>query len=421
MKKKWRRLKKNLTSKIFDLSPTSLRDFILRNKVCLDYFPPPNLKFKLAETKSEMEQAYQLLYQAYVASGSMKPNSTGLRATAYHALPSTSMLIATVDDVVVATVSIFRLTAFGLPISKIYDVNSFTKKGRRIAEISSLCVCDTYKNDHRTLLFGLLKFLYEYSVSFFGIDIKLIVIKPFRRHFYESMLNFEILENRIVHNYEFSNGATVMAEYLDLSQAPEKYKQIYNSYPDEKNLYKYFIETKIDNFHFPDRTYYSISDPKLTPELLHYFFVEKTNTLQNLTQEELTIIKSQYKESEYQNIFAGFTNNVLTLNFFRTEGRFEVKSTGQFLSRDLLPFQMVQVFDVSRNGIKVYSVNKLNPNRSQKICVSLGPEIYSTLTIEPQWSNGLGYYGFKIAQSDPFWENFIDHMEENSPGRRKIA
>ena len=210
MKKKWRRFKKNLTSSFFDLSPKSLRDFILRNKVFLDYSPPPNLKYKLAETKSEMEQAYRLLYQAYVASGSMKPNSTGLRATPYHALPSTSMLIATIDGVVVATVSIFRLSAFGLPISKIYDINSFFKKGRRVAEISSLCVSDIYKNDHRTLLFGLLKFLYEYSVSFFGIDVKLIVIKPFRRHFYESMLSFEILEDRIVHNYEFSNGATVI-------------------------------------------------------------------------------------------------------------------------------------------------------------------------------------------------------------------
>ncbi len=421
MKKKWRRFKKNLTSSFFDLSPKSLRDFILRNKVFLDYSPPPNLKYKLAETKSEMEQAYRLLYQAYVASGSMKPNSTGLRATPYHALPSTSMLIATIDGVVVATVSIFRLSAFGLPISKIYDINSFFKKGRRVAEISSLCVSDIYKNDHRTLLFGLLKFLYEYSVSFFGIDVKLIVIKPFRRHFYESMLSFEILEDRIVHNYEFSNGATVMAEYLDLTQAPEKYKKIYNSYPDEKNLFKYFTETKIDNFCFPDRTYYSISDPKLTPELLHYFFVEKTNTLQNLSQEDFAIVKSQYKESEYQRIFSEFSNNILTLKFYRTEGRFEVKSAGQFLHTNPEALQMVQVFDVSRHGIKVFSVDKLNPNKFQKICVSLGPKIRSTLTIELQWTNGLGYYGFKITQSDLMWETFITHMEENSPGRKKTA
>lgn len=82
---------------------------------------------------------------------------------------------------------------------------------------------------------------------------------------------------------------------------------------------------------------------------------------------------------------------------------------------------MVQVFDVSRHGIKVFSVDKLNPNKFQKICVSLGPKIRSTLTIELQWTNGLGYYGFKIAQSDLMWETFITHMEENSPGRKKTA
>ncbi len=34
--------------------------------------------------------------------------------------------------------------------------------------------------------------------------------------------------------------------------------------------------------------------------------------------------------------------------------------------------------------------------------------------------NGIGYYGFKIAQSDLAWESFINHLE-NSLNRKLIA
>jgi hypothetical protein len=420
MQKKWRRLKKNLLTSFLDLSPTSIRDLVIHSQVKLDYQPPKNLRFKLAQTKEELEQAYRLLYQGYVASGSMAPNNSGMRITPYHALPSTSVLIALLDDKVVATLSIFRVSQFGLPVSKVFDVSSFIEQGQRFAEISSLCVSDEFKTDQRTLLFGLLKYLYEYSTKFFGIDIKLIVIKPFRRHFYESLLHFQPLEKRIVENYAFSNGATVMSEFLNLNTAPEAYKRIYNHYPEHQNLYKYFIESKISNFEFPERVYSNISDPVMTPELLHYFFIEKEEVLQKLSELELTILKRTYKNPEFNYLFFEFSTRIKNVYFSRSHERHEVKCKAILVDKEESLSCIVKVYDASYDGIMVYSGKKIKLNTEYRINVNITTNIYSYLTVKAKWTNGLGYYGLEINGNDSTWNTFIDHLE-NIGSNKKSA
>lgn len=231
MSRAFRRIKKGILTRAFSVMPKGMRDDVVRSSVKLNYQPSPNLIFKLAETREELEQTFRLLYRAYVAAGSMKPDRSELRITPYHALPSTSVLIAKLNGNVVATLSVFRMGPFGVPGSKAFDVSAMLRSGERFAEISSLTVDDAYRTDSRELMFGLLKYLYEYTTRFFGIDKKLIVIKPFRRHFYESLLLFEPLDGGIVKNYSFSNGATVMAETLDLRTAPALYKQAYADKP----------------------------------------------------------------------------------------------------------------------------------------------------------------------------------------------
>lgn len=406
-----RNLKKHLLNKTISILPNVLRDNFIREQVQLNYSPPKNLVFKLAKTKEELEQAYQLLYHAYVASGSMPSNKTGLRVTPYHALPSSSVLIACLDKKVVATVSVFRGGTFGIPVSKIYDISRFEKAGLRYAEISSLCVSDEYKQDNRELLFGLLKYMYEYSINYFGIDAILAVIKPFRKYFYESALLFDPLENRLVHNYKFSNGATVMAEYLNLKTAPGIYKNIYNKYPDEKNLYKYFIETKIDNFEYPDRQFNKISDPVMTPELLNYFFLERTPLLQSLDSYELSLLKQIYTTPEYNEIFkaAGLKNYSPSLDFDKRENRIETKCNAFIFSSENIIYSL-QVHDVSMSGLMVYTHHNFDNKKSYTIKVEIEENKYSELEIISCWNNGQGHSGFKIIKQDALWSKFISHL-----------
>ena len=87
MKRLYRRLKKEGLTRLFSILPEKMRERIIRSKVKLDYNPPEGLRFKLAETKEELEQAFRLLYRSYVAAGSMKPNTSEMRITLIFKLP----------------------------------------------------------------------------------------------------------------------------------------------------------------------------------------------------------------------------------------------------------------------------------------------------------------------------------------------
>ena len=64
---------------------------------------------KIADTKEELEACFTLLHDAYVDSGFMKPDPSGMRVTIYHALPTTTTLCAKYDGQVVGTLSLICL------------------------------------------------------------------------------------------------------------------------------------------------------------------------------------------------------------------------------------------------------------------------------------------------------------------------
>ena len=88
--------------------PREARFELYRRMVDCDPQPDPRLRLKIAETQDELEACFRLLHDAYVASGFMKPDPSGLRVTPYHALPTTTTLCASFDGEVVGTMSLIR-------------------------------------------------------------------------------------------------------------------------------------------------------------------------------------------------------------------------------------------------------------------------------------------------------------------------
>src|SRR5487761_2620007 len=83
--------------------PRRMRFAVYRNMVKCDATPPDKLSLKVAETKEELGACFKLLHDAYVRVGFMKPDPSGMRATLYHALPTTTTLLAKYDGRVVGT------------------------------------------------------------------------------------------------------------------------------------------------------------------------------------------------------------------------------------------------------------------------------------------------------------------------------
>ena len=163
-----------------------------------------------------------------------------MRITKYHALPSSSTLIALWDDKIVGTVSIIRDSALGFPSNKIVDTSELKKDGTRVAEISSLAIHKDYRRRSGYFLFPLLKFLYEYCIYYFGVDIMFISVNPKHVDFYKSILFFKGLDQQVA-EYDFVNGAPAVLMYLDLREAYERFATNYGDKPPTKNLFNYFF------------------------------------------------------------------------------------------------------------------------------------------------------------------------------------
>ena len=119
--------------KTFSFLPRDLRFAFFRSFVDCDPAPDPRLVLHIAQTREDLEACFRLLHDAYVASGFMKPAPSGLRATIYHALPTTTTLCAKFEGRVVGTVSLIRESVFG------YRRSSTCVKSANAAEESPRC------------------------------------------------------------------------------------------------------------------------------------------------------------------------------------------------------------------------------------------------------------------------------------------
>jgi hypothetical protein len=70
--------------------------------------------------------------------------------------------------------------------------------------------------------------------------------------------------------------------------------------PASKNLFRYFTETTVPNIHFPEKRFYTTTDPVMTPELIEHFFNVRTRVFAGLRMGELLLLHSIYDLPEYK-------------------------------------------------------------------------------------------------------------------------
>ena len=310
--------------------PFFLKSRIIRRLIRFPASTDPSLRFKVAETQEELEQAFAILHDAYVADGLMKPHPSGLRVTKFHSLPSTTTLVAVENGAVVGTVSLVRRNSFGLPLESIFSIDHLTH-GNRVVEVSSLAIKNGMQHQRGRLLFPLLKFMFHYSTEYFGVSHFVIAVNPKWWDFYQSVLLFTPLTQKQVDSYDFVNGAPAVGGILDLKWASQAYLQMYGGRPLERNLFHFFTGAPPSNMEFPMRKRGLIWDPVMTPEMMKHFFIERTQMFSNLSEFELSILRELYHTEEYRNLIP--VPNVVRIRM-RKEKRFEAKLFGRIYGID---------------------------------------------------------------------------------------
>jgi hypothetical protein len=336
--------------------PKRIRYALYRSFVRCDATPSARLVLKLAETREELNACFHLLHDAYVASGFMKPDPSGLRVTIYNALPTTTTLLASWDGKVVGTISLIRESELGFPLQKIFDISAIRSAGGQIVEVSALAVDPEFRATSGTILFPLMKFMYEYATRFFDTQHLVIAVNPRHIALYESLLFFRRMRKNPVSHYDFVNGAPAVGAHLDLLHAPELYREYYDHRPPVKNLFRYFTAQEMPNIVFPDKRFFTTNDPVMTPELIDYFFNKRTDTFKRLSVRERILLHAIYDLPAFQAVLPPLPDDTDRTELKRRRHqRFSVMCPGVFAleagGRRGTAFAM-QVIECSRTGFR---------------------------------------------------------------------
>lgn len=367
----------------------------------------PEIIIKIAESEDEFEGAFKVLHDAYVEENFIEAHPDAIRPTKYHLSMNTSLVIVKRKNEVIGTLSIIRNSSIPLPIESIYAKNLISSKLNKNAyhaEISCLAIKKSERRQNGgQIFFPLLKFMYEYCYNYFGVETILIAIHPKDRFFYEGLLLFNSIEERVIDNYM---GAPALGMYLNLKQAKERYKQVYALKSGRKNLYKFFVEERMANLVYPNREFYKIHDNELTNELIQNLFIQKTNLISKLEKQEVTALINSNpvltKIPELSNL-----NNELS----RSADRIDSYLNGIIFTPLLAQSNSaITVYNTSESGIKFTTQQNLEINSICRVRLNLSKDATTELSIMIRWKDQSQNYGASILKNDENWTQYMAYL-----------
>ncbi len=293
-------LPKHLVKKIVlshGIIPKSFRHRLLRRMIHLPQ-APPGITYEIARTREDLDAAFSLVYQAYRREGITPYDPSQRRITLFHALPSTTTLVAKKGPRVVATVSLIKDGELGVPSDTLTDLNSFRRPGKRMAEISSLALRPDLHGQAAGVMFYLTKYMIRYSREYFGVDRYIISVHPGRLPLYQGLFLFTPLTGVRVRSHSFANNAPAVTAVRNLATAAADFHKVYKDAPGHRNLYRFLFRSSGKReelaMKFPSRRSATILDPVMTPELLSYFFRQKTDIFTSADPRQIKKLRQIY-------------------------------------------------------------------------------------------------------------------------------
>ena len=398
------------------LLPRSLRFALFRNFVDCDAQPDRRLQLKIADSQEELEACFRILHDAYVASGFMKPDPSGMRVTLYHALPTTTTLCAKWEGQVVGTISMIREGVFGFPLQSIFKLGKIRALTGRIAEISALAIDPRFRQTGGSILFPLMKYMYGYCREYFDTRHIVIAVNPNKIEMYESLLFFERLQAEVVDNYDFANGAPAVGAALDLLHAPALFKHVYARRRERKNLYRYFVETRLPNIQLPHRRFFTTNDPVMTPAMLNYFFNQRTQVFAGLIDRQRLLLQSIYDHPDYAAVLPQPSTRATAVLSLRRHQRYSIRCPARFqvgegAARRSWP---MQVIELSLHGFLAEVGDSLPEGSQGRVEIELGHHelaVVEATALRRQEAEGQRHCAFHLPEPDEPWRRCVAALE----------
>jgi hypothetical protein len=195
-----------------------------------------NIVVKIAACADEWEQAYRLVGTNYQARGYEPTTSSGLRFTAYNALPDSVTFVAKHEGKVMVTLSVVMdNTVLGLPMESVFhaEVDQLRRAGRRVVEVTGLADTELSPREFIAVFVALMRLMTQYAVTQDG-DALVITINPRHRDFYRKVLGFVPLGQCRAYPSVQNNPAEAYLLQLDMDQlrvnTPKMYQQVFGEW-----------------------------------------------------------------------------------------------------------------------------------------------------------------------------------------------
>lgn len=395
---------KNLLLKfIFTLLPASARQCLMRSMIRVQDEMDDGFIVKLAETQEEFSGAFRVLHDSYVEKGFCTPQPSGMRLILHHALPTTSVVVAKKGSQVVGTLTLVRDNRLKLPIEKEWDLSWLHVGASRVAEITCFAIDPAFRRaNHGNVFFPLLRFMYEYATKYFGTDYLAVVIDPKDKDFYERILFFKLVDQRVVADYL---GAPAIALFLDLKQARSRFQKAYARKPKNRNLFRYFVEISPQGVQFPKQEPYIVNGPAMSAELVRHFFFEASSLGRELTNEQLEKLLFHFPRE-----------------FRERACRIDVELPAELVASDGAIIGSVQIKDISRTGIRIANIpgDGLLSHSQLRIRTHETTGVRLDVRVRLAWSRKEHGAGLEVLPEQLNWLRWVHELESRMPSGSTI-
>lgn len=348
------------------------------------------MTIRLAHSRQEYEEAFQLLHRNLVACGFEKAGAPGqLWLLKHHALPSTNTIVAVQAGKVIAAASLFGESAYRLPMESHLNLHSFRENlDGRLAELSLPAFHPEFENDE-ALKMALYHFTFCFGASYCHYD-GFVTEAPVPW----------VAENAGVLSYEriFEplNGRQVL--FLN---AREGYD--FRSRIPEQSHYE---------FQFPEKKFFLVAHQSIEPEVLNYLFNERTKLFSSLDDYELRVLKNIYDYGDYSKVLPSRSLAMPAKKSPRFP-RFPMNCEG-FLVNSKGQRENVQVLDVSREGLKVRTDQPLDHEETYMLTVFVGVNKKTELIARTVWTDeNASITGLEVKSFDKNWAALIEYLEKD--------
>jgi len=257
------------------------------------------VNYSIAREENILEEAFHLVYQAYLEVGLQASNEVQIRFTKYHVVPSTKVFVAvfrpelTKDEIdrdrvndnkrVVGTLTLVLDSSLGLPVEQVCrpEIQELRNNGGRLAEVIALAIDPEFRR-HNVMMY-LYKIMFEYARLRGVTDICCAVTK---RHieFYRDILLFRPIGELLP--YDAGNGLEVQGHVLNIEHAYDDSRDTYSTENFDANVHDFFFAGEIDT-QMNEGAPWNVS-------MIRGFLEEKTRFIDTLSTEEMDKIKSEY-------------------------------------------------------------------------------------------------------------------------------